>query len=388
MFDYLIVGAGPYGAVMAHELTKAGCSCLVLDKREHVGGNIYTEDDGGITVHRYGAHIFHTSDERIVKFVNNLVEFKPFIHSPLANYNGELYNLPFNMNTFKALFGVTEPDDARNIIDEEIRREAGICGEGHEPANLEEQAIRLVGRTVYEKLIKGYTQKQWGRDCRELPPDIIRRIPLRFTYNNNYFNDTYSAIPKGGYTGLVEKLLEGIEVRTGTDYLKLRREKRLEAGGDLYDNPGLGLAREVIYSGTIDGFFDECFGPLEYRTLRFETERLSRDSFQPCAVVNYTDSTTPFTRIIEHRHFDADCKAKGTIITREYSKLYMAGDEPYYPINDRHNSERYLRYTELAGRYGRVHFGGRLGKYAYYDMDKVISAALSDSERLLKGGGA
>lgn len=380
MFDYLIVGAGPYGAVMAHELTAHGYSCLVIDRRDHIGGNLYTERAHGIMIHRYGAHIFHTSDERIIRYVNSFTGFDEYVHSPLARFRDEFYHLPFNMNTFHELFGVDSPDEARHLIEREIEAQFGTLTP--RVNNLEEQAISLVGRSVYEKLIKGYTQKQWGRACTELPPEIIKRIPLRFEFNNNYFNDTYSAIPRDGYTVLIEKLLEGIEVRTGTDYLTLRQQKRSEVQGTLYDDPGLSLAREVIYSGTIDSFFDECYGPLEYRTLSFESEYQDTGQFQPCSVVNYTDSDTPFTRIIEHKHFDRGCRAEGTVITREYPKRYEQGDEPYYPINDTGNNERFRLYCDMAHDFPKVHFGGRLGRYSYYDMDKVIAAALDDAEKI------
>ena len=356
-YDYLIVGAGLYGAVFASEAKKKGKTCLVVDKRAHIGGNIYTEEIHGIQVHRYGAHIFHTSDKRIWEYVNQYAEFNNFINSPIARYGNELYNLPFNMNTFSRMWGVVTPKEAQEVIAAQIA-ELHIT----EPKNLEEQALSLVGRDVYEKLIKGYTQKQWGRDCRELPAFIIRRLPLRFTYDNNYFNDRFQGIPVGGYTGIVEKMLEGAKVRLNTDYLANRGELD-------------GLAEKVVYTGMIDQFYDYSLGVLEYRSVRFETEELETENYQGNAVVNYTDREVPYTRIIEHKHFEFG-KQPTTIISREYSSEWKKGDEPYYPVNDEKNNELYRRYRAMADRESRVIFGGRLGNYQYYDMDKVIAAAL------------
>ena len=356
-YDYLVAGAGLFGAVFAHEAKKKGKTCLVVEKRNHIGGNIYCEEIHGIQVHRYGAHIFHTSDRRIWEYVNQLAEFNHYINAPIARYKGELYNLPFNMNTFSKMWGIVTPEEARERIHAQIA-DLGIA----EPKNLEEQALSLVGRDVYEKLVKGYTEKQWGRDCRELPPFIIRRLPLRFTYDNNYFNDRFQGIPMGGYTRIVEKLLEGTEVRLNTDYLEHREELN-------------SLAEKIIYTGMIDQFYGYCLGVLEYRSLRFETEELDTENYQGNAVVNYTERGVPFTRIIEHKHFEFG-RQPVTIISREYPCEWKKGDEPYYPINDEKNNALYEQYRELAGKEGRVIFGGRLGGYRYYDMDKVIAAAL------------
>ncbi len=356
-YDYLIVGAGLFGAVFAHEAADRGKKCLVIDRRGHIGGNIYTEEIEGIQVHKYGAHIFHTSNKKIWDYVNQFAEFNHYINSPIAVYKDELYNLPFNMNTFSKMWNIRTPEEAKEIIASQIA-ELDI----KEPANLEEQALSLAGRDVYEKLVKGYTEKQWGRDCKELPAFIIRRLPLRFTYDNNYFNDRYQGIPIGGYTAIVEKLLEGIEVRTGVDFLKERAE--YEA-----------LADQIIYTGMIDEYYDYRLGALEYRSVRFETEVLDCDNYQGNAVVNYTAREIPYTRIIEHKHFEFG-KQEKTVISREYSSEWKVGDEPYYPVNDQKNGELYEKYQELAAAEGNVIFGGRLGAYKYYDMDKVIEAAL------------
>ena len=354
-YDYLVVGAGLFGAVFAHEAKKAGKNCLVVDKREHIGGNVYTEDVEGIQVHKYGAHIFHTSDKKIWDYVNQFAEFNNYINSPVAVYGDELYNLPFNMNTFSKMWGIKTPDEAKEIIAKQIA-ELNI----DEPANLEEQALKLVGRDVYEKLIKGYTQKQWGRVCTELPAFIIKRLPLRFTYDNNYFNDRYQGIPVDGYTAMVEKMLEGIEVRLSTDYFDVKDE--IEAD-------------KVIYTGMIDSYYDYKLGVLEYRSVRFETEKLDCENYQGNAVVNYTAADVPYTRIIEHKHFNFG-KQPVTVISREYSSEWKQGDEPYYPVNNDRNNDLYEQYKKLAESEGNVIFGGRLGQYKYYDMDKVIAAAL------------
>lgn len=357
MYDYLIVGAGLYGAVFAHEMTKAGKRCLVIDKREHIGGNVYTKEIEGINVHMYGAHIFHTSNKRIWDYVNSFVTFNRYTNSPIARYKDELYNLPFNMNTFNKLWGVITPEEAKAKIREQIE-EAGII----EPNNLEEQALSLVGRDIYEKLVKGYTEKQWGKKATELPSFIIKRLPVRMTYDNNYFNDTYQGIPIGGYTVMIEKMLEGIEVRLACDYLEDR---------EYYDS----LANKIVYTGMIDEFYDYCYGELEYRSLRFETEVLDTDNYQGNAVVNYTEYEVPYTRIIEHKHFEYGTGPK-TVVTREYPARWKHGDEPYYPMNDDKNNELYAKYKKLAKENDKVIFGGRLGMYRYFDMHNVIEAAL------------
>ena len=362
-FDYLIVGAGLFGAVFAREMTDAGRKCLVIDRRGHIAGNAYTETVEGIDVHRYGAHIFHTNDEEVWAYVNRFARFNRFTNSPIANYRGELYNLPFNMNTFHQMWGVITPEQAR----EEICRQQAAAGDG-EPRDLEEQAIRLVGRDIYEKLVKGYTQKQWGRPCTELPAFIIRRLPVRFTYDNNYFNARYQGIPEEGYTALAERLLAGIPVRLHTDFLRQRGE--LSA-----------LAETVVYTGAIDAYFDYRLGALEYRSLRFETEVLDTDNYQGNAVVNYTDAETPRTRIIEHKHLTFGAQPK-TVNTREYSAAWQPGDEPYYPVNDQRNTELYQRYAALAAQEPHTLFGGRLGAYRYYDMDQVIAAALALAQQV------
>lgn len=356
-YDYLIVGAGLFGAVCAHELHKRGKSVLVIEKRHHIGGNVYTENQGGIQVHKYGAHIFHTNDKEIWDYVNSFVEFNRFTNSPLANYMGKLYNLPFNMNTFYQLWGTKTPAEAAAKIAEQ-RKEM----DGKEPANLEEQAISLVGRDIYEALIKGYTEKQWGRKATELPTFIIRRLPVRFTYDNNYFSDRYQGIPIGGYTKLIETMLAGIEVKVGEDYLTKQVEYKK-------------LADNIIYTGPIDEYFGYCHGQLEYRSLRFEHDHIEVDNYQGNAVINYTEADVPFTRIIEHKHFDS-VDTPHTIITREYPAEWKLGDEPYYPVNDDKNMTLFKKYRELA-KNEDVIFGGRLAEYKYYDMHQVIKSALS-----------
>ncbi len=361
-YDYLVVGAGLYGAVCARELTKRGKRCLVIDKRAHIGGNVYTENKEGIQVHQYGAHIFHTNNQRVWKYVNRLAEFNNYINSPMAVYKDEMYNLPFNMNTFSQMWGLRKPQDVKAKIAEQIA-ELHIT----DPQNLEEQALSLVGTDVYEKLVKGYTEKQWGRDCKELPAFIIRRLPLRFTYDNNYFNDRFQGIPVGGYTQIVEKMLQDVDVMLETDFFTYRKEHP-----DMFD--------KVIYTGMIDEYFDYCYGHLEYRTVRFETERLEEESYQGNAVVNYTEREVPYTRIIEHKHFEPGTERDNpkdyTYISREYSTEWKPGMEPYYPVNDEKNMELYEKYRALAEQEENVFFGGRLGQYKYYDMDKVIEAAL------------
>ncbi len=355
-YDYLIVGAGLYGAVFAYEAMKKGKSCLVIDKRSHVAGNIYTENRSGINVHVYGAHIFHTSDKFVWNYIQRFAEFNRYTNSPVARYKDELYNMPFNMNTFSKMWNIATPDQAKAIIDEQRKEITG------EPQNLEEQAISLVGRDIYEKLVKGYTEKQWGRDCKDLPSFIIKRLPVRFTYDNNYFNDSYQGIPIGGYTQIIEKMLEGADLLLDTDYFANKEELS-------------GCAEKVVYTGAIDAYFDFCYGNLEYRSVRFETEELDTDNYQGNAVVNYTDRETPFTRIIEHKFFEFGTQPT-TIISREYSAEWKPGDEPYYPVNDEKNGALYSKYKALADKEEKVIFGGRLGEYKYYDMDKVIIAAL------------
>ena len=357
-YDYLIVGAGLYGAVFAQKAMEAGKTCLVIEKRDHIAGNIYTEAVEGIQVHRYGAHIFHTNNDEVWNYVNRFATFNRYTNSPVANYHGQIYNLPFNMNTFNKMWGVVTPAEAKAEIQRQ-RDAAGIT----QPKNLEEQAISLVGTDIYEKLIKGYTAKQWGRPCDQLPAFIIRRLPVRFTYDDNYFNALYQGIPNGGYTAMVERMLEGVEVRLGVDYLQ--EKAQLDA-----------LADRVIYTGAIDAYFGYQLGALEYRSVRFETEVLDTDNYQGNAVVNYTDAETPYTRIIEHKHFEFGTQPK-TVISREYSAEWKVGDEPYYPVNDDKNSALYARYQALAGEEKKVRFGGRLGEYRYYDMDKVIESALA-----------
>jgi len=361
-YDYLIVGAGLYGAVFAHEAKQRGKKCLVIDKRGHIGGNIYTKNVEGVNVHVYGAHIFHTSNKRVWDYVNRFAEFNHYVNSPVAFYKGGVYNLPFNMNTFSRLWGVRTPAEARAVINSQI---AGLnIGE---PQNLEEQALKLVGRDVYEKLIKGYTEKQWGRDCHDLPAFIIKRLPLRFTYDNNYFNDRYQGIPIGGYTQIAGKLLDGTEVLLNTDYFDFAKKNTKGHGTLSYD--------KVLYTGMIDEFFGFGEGNLEYRSVRFETEVLDCENFQGSAVVNYTEREVPFTRIIEHKHFEFGTQAK-TVVSREYPYEWKPGVEPYYPVNDERNTSLYGKYRALAERTPGVMFGGRLGHYKYYDMDKAVEAAL------------
>ena len=362
-YDYLIVGAGLYGAVCAREAVKAGKSVLVIDKRPHIAGNVYTEQIEGIHVHVYGAHIFHTNNKVVWDYVNQFAEFNRFTNSPVANYRGEIYSLPFNMYTFNRMWGVVTPEEAAAKIEAQ-RRAAGIT----EPKNLEEQAISLVGTDIYEKLIKGYTEKQWGRPCTELPAFIIKRLPVRLTYDNNYFNARYQGIPIGGYTKLVETMLKGIEVRLNVDYLEHKAE--LDS-----------LADRVIYTGPIDAYFGFRLGALQYRSVRFETEVLDKPNFQGNAAVNYTDRETPFTRIIEHKWFEPSDQPK-TVISREYSSEWKPGDEPYYPVNDERNGQLYQQYKRLADAEKNVTFGGRLGEYQYYDMDAVIAAALEKCREL------
>ena len=363
-YDYLIVGAGLFGAVFAREALDRGKSVLVIDKRDHIGGNIYTEEIEGIQVHKYGAHIFHTNDRLVWEYVSKFAEFNRYTNSPVANYKGELYSLPFNMYTFNRMWGVVTPDEARAKIAEQ-RAASGIT----EPRNLEEQAISLIGTDIYEKLVKGYTEKQWGRPCEELPAFIIRRLPVRFTFDNNYFNALYQGIPIGGYTAMVEKMLEGAEVRLNIDYLENKAE--LDS-----------ICDKVVYTGPIDSYFNYCYGPLGYRSVRFENELLDTDNFQGNAVVNYTDRETPYTRIIEHKHFEFGTQAK-TIISKEYSQEWQPGIEPYYPVNDDKNSALYEKYKALADNEGNILFGGRLAEYRYYDMDAVIASALTAAEREL-----
>lgn len=365
MYDYLIVGAGLAGAVFARCMADKGKKCIILEKRDHIAGNIYSEKIEGIEVHRYGPHIFHTDNEKVWKFVNRFASFNHFVYSPVANYKGELYNLPFNMNTFHALWGVNTPDEARTIIERQ-KRESGI----EKPGNLEEQAIMLAGIDIYEKLVKGYTEKQWGRPCRELPAFIITRLPLRFTFDDNYFNHPHQGIPVGGYTRMVEKMLEGIEIRLQTDYLADRMG---------YEK----AAEKIIYTGPIDEYFGYCFGELEYRSLRFETEIAETDNYQGTAGMNYTDLETPYTRIIEHKHFEFGAgDPEKTVITREYPAAWKKGDEPYYPVNDLRNTELYEKYRKESQKNKQVVFAGRLGTYRYYDMDKVIASTLELAEKM------
>ena len=354
-YDYLLVGAGLYNGVFAYFAGKAGKSCLVVEKRSEAGGNVYCENIEGINVHKYGAHIFHTNDKSIWSFVNSLCEFNRYTNSPVANYKGELYNMPFNMNTFNKMWGVVTPEEARAKIESQRRAVKG------EPRNLEEQAISLVGEDIYRKLIKGYTEKQWGRDCRDLPAFIIKRLPVRFVYDNNYFNDRYQGIPEGGYNMIINKLFEGCDMMPNTDFLCNR---------ELADN-----CDKIIFTGPIDAYYGYSEGRLEYRTLRFETEVLDTDNFQGNAVINYTDRETPYTRIIEHKHFEFGTQEK-TVITKEYPSEWEEGMEPYYPVNDEKNQKLYLKYAEKASKEDKVIFGGRLGEYKYYDMDKVIASAL------------
>ena len=364
-YDYLLVGAGLFNATIAHKAALAGKKCLVIDKRSHIGGNIYTQEVAGIHVHRYGAHIFHTDDKNVWDFVNGFAEFNRYTNCPVANYRGSIYNLPFNMNTFTRIWpDVVTPQDARSRIQVQAAEMAGRT-----PANLEEQAISLVGRDIYELLVKGYTEKQWGRPCAELPASIITRLPVRLTFDNNYFDDRYQGIPVGGYTRIIERMLAGADVRLGTDFLDHKER-------------WLSMADSVVYTGTIDGFFGYRFGPLEYRSLRFETVRLDMENYQGNAVVNYTDAETPYTRIIEHKHFEFG-RQPATIITREYPAAWQPGDEPYYAVNDEKNTAVYKQYMELARQQTKVLFGGRLGMYRYFDMDDTILAAWEMAEKII-----
>lgn len=356
-YDYILVGSGLYSGVFAWFAKQKGKKCLVLEKRDHIGGNVYCENTEGIHVHKYGAHIFHTSNKEVWQFVNSLAEFNRYTNSPVANYKGEMYNMPFNMNTFSKMWNISTPAEAKKIIEEQKKEITG------EPKNLEEQAISLVGREIYEKLVKGYTEKQWGRDCTALPAFIIKRLPVRYTYDNNYFNDLYQGIPIGGYNVIIDRLFEGCDIETGVDYL----EKK-----EYYD----GLGEKIVYTGTIDAYYKYQFGKLEYRSLRFESEVLDEENHQSVAVVNYTDRETPYTRIIEHKHFEFGTQPK-TVITREYPVTWQEGMEPYYPVNDEKNQALYQKYAKLAEKEEHVIFGGRLGEYKYYDMDKVIASAMA-----------
>ena len=356
-YDYILVGSGLYSGVFAWFAKQKGKKCLVLEKRDHIGGNVYCENTEGIHVHKYGAHIFHTSNKEVWQFVNSLAEFNRYTNSPVANYKGEMYNMPFNMNTFSKMWNISTPAEAKKIIEEQKKEITG------EPKNLEEQAISLVGREIYEKLVKGYTEKQWGRDCTALPAFIIKRLPVRYTYDNIYFNDLYQGIPIGGYNVIIDRLFEGCDIETGVDYL----EKK-----EYYD----GLGDKIVYTGTIDAYYKYQFGKLEYRSLRFESEVLGEENHQGVAVVNYTDRETPYTRIIEHKHFEFGTQPK-TVITREYPVTWQEGMEPYYPVNDEKNQALYQKYAKLAEKEEHVIFGGRLGEYKYYDMDKVIASAMA-----------
>ena len=364
MYNYLIVGAGLFGSVFAYEAKKRGKKCLVVDRRNHIGGNIYCEQQDGINIHKYGAHIFHTSNKKVWDYVNQFAEFNNYINSPVANYNGEIYNLPFNMNTFSKMWGISTPQQAEAIINKQKQAVT------HEPQNLEEQAISLVGTDIYTKLIKGYTEKQWGRKCTELPAFIIKRLPVRYIYDNNYFNDRYQGIPIGGYNKIIEKMLECIDVELNCDY-------------NICFDKDQKIAEKVIYTGAIDEYFNYQLGHLEYRGLKFETERLEQENYQGVAVMNFTDSKTPYTRIIEHKHFEFG-KQPVTYITKEYPQDWKLGEEAYYPVNDDKNQELYAKYKELADKEKNVIFGGRLGEYKYYDMDKVIESALNLVEKELK----
>ncbi|OWT32362.1 UDP-galactopyranose mutase [Methanobrevibacter sp. 87.7] len=364
-YDYLIVGSGLFGSVFAREMTDKGYKCLVIEKRNHIGGNVYTYNEEGINVHKYGAHIFHTSNEEVWKYINKYAKFNRFTNSPIANYNGELYNLPFNMNTFHEMWNIKTPQEAISIIEKQ-KEEAGITN----PKNLEEQAISLVGRDIYEKLIKGYTEKQWGKKCTELPAFIIKRLPVRLTYDNNYFNDLYQGIPMGGYTQIIEKLLDGIEVKLNTDFFTNK---------DKWEN----IADKILFTGMIDQYYDYCYGELEYRGLRFETETLDIDNYQGNAVINYTDAETPFTRIIEHKHFEGADSPK-TIITHEYPQNWEKGMEAYYPVNNDKNNKLFEKYQKLAKNENNLIFGGRLGMYKYYNMDQIIEEALKLVESEIK----
>lgn len=368
-YDYLIVGAGLYGAVFAREATDEGKKVLVIDRRKTIGGNVYTENIEGINVHKYGAHIFHTNNKEVWEYVNRFAVFNRFTNSPVANYHGELYSMPFNMYTFNKMWGVVTPEEAKKKIEQQKKEIQGA------PRNLEEQAISLVGRDIYEKLVKGYTEKQWGRDCKDLPAFIIKRLPVRFTYDNNYFNALYQGIPIGGYTKMVEKMLDGIEVKLNTDFFDNREDYKT-------------IAEKIVYTGSIDRYFDYKLGTLEYRTVKFETELLDIPNYQGNAAVNYTDKETPWTRIIEHKWFEFGQDSEGkelskTVISREFSTEWKLGDEPYYPVNDKKNSELYEKYRMLAKNEKNMIFGGRLGEYKYYDMDAVIAAALMQYKKLI-----
>ncbi len=371
MYDYLVVGAGLFGSIFAYEANKKGKKVLVIDKRNHIAGNIYSENVDGINVHKYGAHIFHTSNKEVWNYINQFADFNGYVNSPIAKYKDEIYSLPFNMNTFNKMWGVETPEEARAKIDEQVK-EAGIT----DPQNLEEQAISMVGKDIYEKLIKGYTGKQWGKPCKELPSFIIKRLPVRFVYDNNYFNDTYQGIPIGGYTRIIEKMLDGIEVRLNEDFFSKKDE---------YEN----IADKILFTGMIDEYFDYCFGELEYRSLKFEEEELAVENYQGNAVVNYTEYEIPYTRIIEHKHFEFMCQGgkegsiNKTIITREYPLKWSRGDEPYYPVNSEKNNSLYEKYKELAEKEDKVIFGGRLGMYKYFDMDKDIEESLKLVEKEL-----
>ena len=356
-YDYLIVGAGLFGGVFAREAMNRGKTCLVIEKRSHIGGNLYCENIGGINVHAYGAHIFHTNNKLVWDYVNKFVPFNRYTNSPVANYKGELYNMPFNMNTFHAMWGINTPDEAREIIEKQRS-----CIKGT-PSNLEEQAISLVGTDIYSKLVKGYTEKQWGKSCTELPKFIIKRLPVRFTFDNNYFDDSYQGIPIGGYNPLINALFDGADIMTDTDYFSDREKFN-------------SMAEKVVYTGTLDSFYDYCFGALEYRSLRFETEELPTSNYQGVAVMNFTDRETPYTRVIEHKHFEFGTQPT-TVITHEYPQTWEKGMEPYYPINDQKNQDLYLKYAELAVKEKNVIFGGRLAEYHYYDMDKIVIQAFA-----------
>ena len=364
-YDYLIVGAGLYGSIFAHEANKKGKKCLVIDKRNHIGGNVYTKEIEGVQVHMYGAHIFHTSNKAVWDYIQQFAEFNRYTNSPVANYKGEIYNLPFNMNTFNKMWGVITPQQAKEKIAEQIAQ-----NKVDKPKNLEEQAINLVGKDIYEKLIKGYTEKQWGRRAKELPPEIIKRLPVRFIYDNNYFNDDYQGIPIGGYTAMIEKMLEGIEVRLHTDFFENRENFMMQAS-------------KIIYTGPIDEFFDYRYGELEYRSVSFETEVIDEENYQGNAVVNYTEYDVPYTRIIEHKHFEFGSQSK-TVISKEYPSTWKKGEEPYYPINDEKNNVLYNRYKKLADKEENIIFGGRLGLYKYMDMHHVVAEVLALMEKELK----
>jgi len=363
-YDYLIVGSGLFGAIFAYEANKKGKKCLVIDKRSHIAGNIYTERIEDINVHKYGAHIFHTSNKEVWNYINQFIEFNRYTNSPIAKYKDEVYNLPFNMNTFSKLWGVFTPEEAKQKIEQELK-EVNI----DEPQNLEEQAIKLIGKTIYEKLVKGYTEKQWGKRANELPAFIIKRLPVRFTYDNNYFNDLYQGIPIGGYTKIVEKMLKGIDVKLNCDYFENKEELQ-------------NIADKIIFTGPIDKYYDYKYGELEYRSLRFETETLDIDNYQGNSVVNYTEYEIPYTRIIEHKHFEYGTQPK-TVVTKEYPDTWTLEKEPYYPINNDKNNKLYEKYKELADKDEKVIFGGRLGQYKYYDMDKVIAEALKTCKEIL-----